>query len=206
MIGDWVLTMVLASSANVPVLGEFRTLTRSTLAVRIEDGPEGLVQTQRLCSSTINDGKGMVRTLLPPSFIAAVPVARFPITVAEVDGVRTYAADFGRQAIGWTGVGDFPKTADDPRIVDSDGDGHPGATVLVEAPLVGHGQVYVIQTGRTTVRGTWDGVAFVGTVDVPEFGQLVVGASSRMLANGPALVADPTRSSFRLERGRAGCG
>ena len=37
-------------------------------------------------------------------------------------------------------------------------------TVQIEAPFVGTGSVYVVQVGRTTVFGTWDGTANYGQI------------------------------------------
>jgi hypothetical protein len=204
--GDWTLELVLVTRAHVPVLGDFLARSRSELAVRLDTGAGIGVQTQRVCSTTVNEGRGIVRTEIPPAFIAALPVVSFPVDLAARDGAWSYAADFGRQVLGWDGLGAIPSDPLDPRVRDDDGDGHPGLTVRVEAPLVGAGAVYVVQAGRTTVSGTWDGTAFAGAVDIPELAQSVIGASTRMLANGPTVHAAADLSSFRMTRGVASCG
>jgi hypothetical protein len=204
--GDWTLEVVVVTAAHIPILGDFLARSRSELAVRLDRGTDGLVQTQRVCSTTVNDGQGLVRTVVPPAFIAALPVVSFPVDIAERGGIWGYAADFGRQVLGWDGIGGIPTDPADPRVRDSDGDGHPGLTVQVEAPFVGTGAVYVVQVGRTTVAGTWDGMGFFGAVGVPEFAQSVIGASSQMLLSGPTVRPAPELSSFRMTRGVAPCG
>ena len=204
--GDWTLDMVLATRARVPVLGDFLARSRSSLAVRIDVVGGHAVQTQRVCSTTVNDGRGLVRTEIPQAVIAALPAASFPIDLSLRDGAWVYAADFGRQVIGWTGEGVIPTQPTDPRVQDGDGDGRPGFTVRVEGPILGAGEVYVVQAGRTTVAGTWDGTAFSGSVGMPEFAQSVVGASSTFLLHGPELRTAPEQSSFRMVRGQAACG
>ncbi len=204
--GDWTLAIVVVTRAHVPVLGDFLARSRSELAVRLDARAGGAAQTQRVCSTTVNEGRGIVRTEIPPAFVAALPVVSFPVDIAERDGSWSYAADFGRQVLGWDGLGVVPSDPLDPRVRDDDGDGHPGLTVRLEAPLVGAGAVYVVQAGRTTVSGTWDGTAFTGAVSVPEFAQSVIGASTRMLLNGPTVRPAADLSSFRMTRGVASCG
>lgn len=203
--GDWVLDLVLVTRASVPILGEFVTRTRSEVAVELAVRDSGMWQTQRVCTTTVNDGRGVVRTRIPPAFVAALPVISFPVDLTPTRSGWDYAADFGRQLIGWDGVGTLPRADELARIRDDDGDGHPGLTVLVEAPVVGSGEVYVVQAGRTRVAGAWDGEAWVGSVAIPELRQTVVGASNRLFLHAPALVPDETRSRFRLTRGRASC-
>jgi len=204
--GDWTLEVVVVTRAHVPVLGDFLARSRSELAVRLDLGAGGLVQTQRVCSTIVNDGRGLVRTEVPAAFIAALPVVSFPVALTEQDGVWSYAADFGRQVLGWDGMGVLPTDPADPRVRDSDADGHPGLTVQIEAPFVGTGSVYVVQVGRTRVSATWDGTAFFGAVAVPEFAQAVIGASTRALLKGPTIRPAPELSSFRMTRGEASCG
>lgn len=204
--GDWALRIEVVTQVHVPVLGEFLARSRSELAVRIDQVAGGLVQTQRVCSTVVNDGRGIVRTEIPAAFIAALPTVSFPVDLAQRSGVWGYAADFGRQKVGWTGAGELPTDPGDPRVDDGDGDGHPGMTVRVEAPLVGAGAVYVVQVGRTTAAGAWDGAAFTGALGVPELEQSVIGASSRMLLGGPTVRPAPGLSRFQMTRGVAACG
>ncbi len=205
-IGEWTLDVTLVTRAEVPVLGDFVTRTRSIAAVRLEVRDGRLWQSQRVCSSTLNDGRGIVRTLIPPTFIAALPVASFPVTLNPTAEGWSYAADFGRQVLGWDGIGTLPTAAEPTRLRDDDGDGHPGVTVRVEAPFVGTGEVYVVQAGRTLVTGAWDGAAIRGTVTVPELAQSVVGASSKMLLHGPTVTPAADPGWFRLTPGApAGC-
>lgn len=203
--GDWVLELVLVTRATVPILGDFVTRTRSEAAVRLEVRDDTVWQTQRVCSTTVNDGRGLVRTLIPPAFVAAIPVISFPVALTRTPTGWSYGADFRQQRLGWDGDGTLPRPDETARLRDDDGDGHPGLTVLVQAPVVGSGEVYVVQSGRTVVSGIWSGEAFTGTVSIPELQQSVVGASRPMFLHAPTLVPDGPASRFRLTRGRASC-
>lgn len=203
----WDMEMVLASRADVPVLGATRAQVRSTLAARLVRTPEGWVQEQEVCTSQVVDRKGLVKTRLPDAFVDALPTARFPVELTPADGGWRYAADFGLQAIGWTGEGALPREAADPRVVDHEGDGKPGATVLVEAPIAGTGEVWVVQVGRTRAEGRLgDDGAIVGRLSVRGFAQAVIGASSRLLRHGPRVTPDDDASWFRMTpTSRPGC-
>lgn len=196
---EWRMEMVVATRALIPVLGATRAEVRSTLAVRLVATADGWVQTQDTCDARLVDRGKLVRTTLPPAFVRALPDATFAVTVAESEGSQRYEADFGRQDVGWDGRGEMPAEADAPGVVDWDGDGLPGATVLVDAPIVGTGQVYVAQTGRTRVRGERlpDGT-IQGTIEVTDFAQHVLGGSSPLFRHGPEVVSDPERSWFRM--------
>lgn len=206
LLGTWVMELVLASQVHVPVLRPLHSETRSVLAVRIEARGGQLWQTQQVCDARITEEQRLVRTVLPRAFVAALPLARFPVTTWSSDGAWYYAADFGRQAVGWSGVGALPGSPDDPAVVDSDGDGRPGVTVLVEAPLVGAGEVWVAQAGRTTARGRIEGDRVQGQLEVPELEQRVLGASNRLLLHAPQIEPDPAASRFEMRRvDDAGC-
>ena len=106
--GEWVLDLLLVTRASVPILGEFVTRTRSEVAVELAVRDAGVWQTQRVCTTAVNDGRGLVRTRIPPAFVAALPVISFPVDLTPTPSGWDYAADFGRQLIGWDGAGALP--------------------------------------------------------------------------------------------------
>jgi hypothetical protein len=199
---EWKLEMIVATRAQIPVIGSTRAEVLSTLAVRWERGPQGWIQSQQVCESRLLDRGHFVRTVLPDAFVRALPRPRFPIVLAppaRIGEPWRYSADFGRQDVGWDGVAELPTSADAPGVVDFDGDGKPGATVLIEAPIVGTGEVYVAQEGRTTVDGSLQPDGTIrGAVIVTDFAQVVLGGSSAMFSRGPEVTSDPSRSRFTL--------
>lgn len=196
----WRMEIEVASFAEVPVIGATRATVGSSLAVTLRRTVGGWVQEQEVCTSRVLDARKLVKTLLPDAFVDALPLARFPVHFEQDAGGWRYIADFGFQAVGWSGVGALPAVAADPRVTDFDQDGHPGATVLIEAPIVGTGEVYVVQSGRTLADGRLgaDG-AIEGRLRVVDFGQQVLGASMSLLEHGPRVSPDDARSRFRME-------
>lgn len=90
-------------------------------------------------------------------FLRATPVRERTATLAGAEPGSSfragpYAAPLGvklndpmRDAL--------PRDPKDPRLVDADGDGHPGVTVTISHPLVGTGHVYVAQRSIARLEG-----------------------------------------------------
>lgn len=195
---DWRLDLVIATLAEVPVLGAMRAEGRSVLAVHLTRTAEGWIQEHEVCTSAVHEATRIVRTELPEAFVDALPDARFPATFDPKPG-GGYAAAFGPQPVGWSGDGALPDSLTDPRVRDWEGDGRPAATVRVTAPFVGTGEVYVVQSGETRLTGTMgeDGV-IRGSVSVVGYASRVLAATSKLLERGPEVTPDPGRSWFTL--------
>ena len=116
----------------LPVMGKVATRSRTWLLATLAPTPDGgFTLTERGCMVDFKPVLG-VQVEMP-----AATVARLPTTLAtfQVEG-----ADF--VAPGWqAGWG----------TEDVDGDGHPGVTLSVRAPLCG-GQLYVASTATTRAR------------------------------------------------------
>ena len=196
--GTWELELVIASLTHVPVLGELRTRSRSVLRVEVTDTPTGPVAHQRVCSSEVMDRAGLARTILPPAFVRSIPDRTYALLLGA-DG--TVHADLGVEATGWTGEGALPTDAADPRVRDMDGDGRPGATVLVEVAPFGTGHVQFVHRGHSMLTGRRTGADTVeGGVVVALLEQQTIGASPRILGGTLRSVPDPAHSSFVMRR------
>jgi len=178
-----------------------RVRTTSFLLHRLRESGDGLVVQTRYCSVE-QEPLGRVRTSLGPALVAAMPVWDSPLT-ADPEGEGPEAIRIARHAL--VLGADFedpandplPRNADDPRITDPDGDGHPGVTVEVDGFV--SGQVYLVQRLVRGLRGTVgpDG-RVTGTV-IGAGDQVVVGASNAILkAFTPKFEhnPDPQRNTF----------
>ena len=70
------------------------------------------------------------------------------------------AADPRQQYVGYHGhlsPDDIPRDKKHPAIFDWDEDGKPGASVLVDVPIIGHIRIYMVQTNHTILSGQVDG-------------------------------------------------
>ena len=203
--GTWRMDLSLTTEAKVPVIGKTVIQTDSIYIVEISGPPDAPVQEQRVCSITPNSSRSVVTTTIPDTFINAMPAKRFPLALTDLgDGRWRVVGDMQPLAIGFNrerSPGGVPQQADHPAIGDHEGDGHPGATVHLSAPLFGKVEVYMVQHARTVVDGVWSGGDLVeGSATVNDFGQRTVGASNRLFIANPELRAVPETSIFRLAR------
>ena len=97
-------------------------------------------------------------TTYPEAFINGIEVRHRQGTIASADPGAQFRTTQYAQAFG-VRLADpmkdaLPTDPADKRLVDTDADGHPGATVIIRHPLVGTGKVYVAQRSVARLEGT----------------------------------------------------
>ncbi len=198
--GTWLMVVSVATLAKVPVIGETRSVSESTVVANIvrEQGEYRLVPDT--CGSVLVGGPKIAKTIIPQAFVRSLPDTSYPVSLEDRSGVYHFRADAGVQDVGWTGKGSWPLAKNDPRITDSDGDGHPGATVLVKVKAFGTGEIYVVQSGQTRFEGravSEDRIE--GGLDV-EIRQETIGASHSFLKASTEAKFEASKSGFVLTR------
>ena len=195
--GDWEITLSMVVSAKIPVFGPTEITTRTTLLAHID----GTQQSHVTCRVEPSSPLRVVTTVIPESFIRNIAVKHYPITVDEAG---RYRADFGAQHIAYDPAlsgGQPPSEADDPAVLDWEGDGHPGATIHLETPLFGRSEVYITQLAHTRLVGqVQDADTIAGGVDVVAMKQRSIGASPAMFASNPEATSLPEKSGFAMRR------
>jgi hypothetical protein len=201
--GTWRLEMDIVTESTLPVIGKTAVTTRSVALVRVEGQPGSWTQSQEVCDVAVLDNIPMSKTTIPQAFIRATPAQRYGITLTERDGAWWYRADPGPSAVGfdpqvtrWV----VPKSPDAAGVLDFDGDGHPGATVVVQVPVLGRVEVYVAQAGHTVLEGPMVDGVIEGRPQVLRMDQETLGASHSALARSqrPTLLAAESR--FKMVR------
>ncbi len=147
--GSWALLQVLSEYWEVPLLGERIRRIVQIARVRIEQsGPELTLWADEVCSMTFDLGTPLVQVSVSPEFVRGLRVGPLPGRLARVgegfklvipghtvlNGVRLSRPDEP-----------LPTSADDPRVLDADGDGKPGFTVRVRILGLIPGESYVVQ-------------------------------------------------------------
>lgn len=178
-----------------------RVRTTSVLLHTVRASGDGLVVETRYCSVE-QAPLGRVRTSLGPAFVAAMPVLESSLSADPGEGGPGAVRIADRAMVLGADLDDpaydpLPTDDDDPRVVDSDGDGHPGVTVEVDGFV--SGQVYLVQRLVRGLRGTVgsDG-RMTGTV-TGEGDQVVIGASNAILKTFTPKFEhnpDPKRNTF----------
>jgi hypothetical protein len=206
--GRYAMELRVGSVARVPVMGAQRSVTRSLLLVEVERRGGRLVQRQRVCDVDIDSPH--VRMTVPAAFVRALAPREYTAEVRGNAPERSYTADSGVDHVGYdprlTG-GALPADARSPGVVDSDGDGAPGATVVGHFPVVGKVRFFVAQRAHVVLHGRRTSDDRVeGGVEVRVLEQRTLGASNRMFARTLPLRPDPATSGFTMVRtDAAGC-
>lgn len=221
--GHWLLQLRMATEAIVPVIGSIRTATVSTLALHLTPAPGGWLATPALCTSRIEGGTALARTVLPDALLASLRPKPWLATLQPApDGGWRFLADPGPDDIGWDpAAGPLPLLPGDPAARDTDSDGHPGATVFVEVIGITAGQVYVAQRAHARLDGQFipgagsapragagtgaDTDAISGRALLVELRQNILGATSPLLQKPLKILPDPENSTFSIQRSAPGC-
>lgn len=202
--GTYRLEMRIAAHTDLPVIGAMETATVSLSRVEIRRDGEQVRQTHRVCMTRFEGGLPIVRMLMPARFVAALDAPSYPLDLRYgADGWR-YRADLGRVRVGLdesAAQTPLPTDAADPGVIDWDGDGRPGATLLLSVAGIAEGELYVVQRGHSVLEGRIVGVGLAeGHFATLAFEQGLIGADPSFLARSPRITLDPQHSSFRLMR------
>jgi hypothetical protein len=202
--GRYALSLHTVTRTRLPLLGWTSSETTSEALVDIFDRDGTPWQRQEVCDVRVaSRGVVAAKVIVPDAFVESLPVKQHPIELtARGDGTWTYRADLGVDEVGFDSrqaQGKVPRTLDDPGVVDGDGDGRPGVTILVDAPVLGRAELYVVQRGSMVLDGTVlrdGGVA--GTVTLGPVEQHTIAASNRLLVASPRIEPMSEASWFRL--------
>ena len=137
-LADWGMEVNVASTMKAPFVGRVHILTRSLLKVSMEEVDGTVRAHQKLCHIAVEDDMRVSETKIPQQFVDAIPPETYSITYDEVSGA--YHADLGPYAVGFDpeiNGGLLPTKKARLGVVDTDQDGHPGATVHVQIGLLG---------------------------------------------------------------------
>lgn len=204
--GLYRLDMLTVTTADVSY-GTHRTYSRTLAVAEITGDAAGLQQTHTTCDAFIKERPAIFRTQVSDAWLANLPTATYPVTLAKGADGFAYRASTGLERVGWTGgLGDSepPASADDPRVVDMDRDGHPGATVSLRILGFPAADIYVAQVSTTELKGTLgDDGAVVGTARQTYVKQTTLGSTRAAFADPdretPTLGSEIEGSHFRLE-------
>jgi hypothetical protein len=198
--GPWALEMRVVSAADVPVIGEVRSTTVTRGLLEGVAGLGGEAQRYTVCDVALAGQRGRIRSTLPEAFIRALPVRD---VLARFEDGR-YRADLGVVPLGFdlaASGGALPRSAGDPAVLDFEGDGAPGFTVLVDMPLFPTVAIHLVQVTASVLEGEQvDGDRVAGRPRVSRLEQRVLGASLPAFARSPRIRPVDGAGSFELRR------
>ncbi len=187
---------------EMSVVGDIHVVVRSATHVTFEKEGDQWFQVQKVCDVKNFDDTRMSTTIIPKAFIAAIPVTRFPVDLTDTtDGGVRYKADPGVEWVGLDPLPDgeeLPHKPDDPRVLDFDGDGKPGATVVLEVPVFKRVELYVVQAAQSIYEGVVKGEAVAGDTIMTRLDQRTLKATAPFFKAQPPVKPVADLSSFRI--------
>lgn len=204
--GRWVLVQAMPALTALPFVGEVELTTLTVSLVDVEQDGVSLVLRPSYCFTELRMNPPLVQSRVPDAFVTCLrPGPRHGALVPGESGwrfVQDSVVEVRGAVLNDPVCDALPESGHDPRVIDQDGDGHPGLTVHVSLAGFVTGETYVVERLTFALDGALTGAdAITGTVDwVSE--QRVVAASSPLLVmsyrNLP--LPDPARHAFAMRR------
>jgi hypothetical protein len=206
--GTYAYLLETQTTTKLPVVKDYVATTRSIALLQLTQKEGRLTGSGRVCSLRMTGSSSIVKTLIPPAFLKALP----PVVLnAELLGNGPELELQQRAQTLVVGANlrhpltdPLPEEAEDPRVIDPDHDKKPGMTIRVEGLV--SGDVYVVQRSTSSLSGTQTPNGFAGKVSF-KTEQRVLGASSPFLKGNRAADPNPDKSYFVLQKlsARATC-
>jgi len=204
--GCWVMVQVMPALTSLPLVGAVELTTITGTVVEVEQDGTELVLRDTVCFTDVEMSPPVATSQVPAGFIASLdPAPRRARLEARGAGwtlVQPYQVDVRGAMLAVPESESLPTDADDPRVWDQDGDGHPGLTVAVQVAGIVTGKTYVVERLGYDLCGEWvDPNTILGTMTWTSE-QIVLAASNVLLCMSYSYAPhpDPTRSSFVMRR------
>jgi hypothetical protein len=199
--GRYGLYMKSATHAHLPVLGARPGASVAWLTVDVaRDAAGGWQAVQTPCALEMVGAGDKADVRLSDGFIDALGTKRYRLDVAtDATGTRV-RADLGMDHVGYdpTRSPDGPpRRAGDPGVVDFESDGNPGATVIIDVPMLGEMEIYIAQAAHSSLHGAVRADGSVhGGVEGHALQQQTLGATNPLMRVSPRMSPDPAGSFF----------
>jgi len=204
--GTWAEVQAYSEFLPFPIVGQITNTNTATLRVEIEQSGSSLTLHDQYCRITVKSTNALVSMEIPDVLLsllvkgpAAAALEPSPSGICFVQAWETRTSGV---LLEHPDDEPLPNSAADPRVIDEEGDGHPGATVHVRVLGVIEGEVYLVQRMRYRLVGTLVSPDRIEGYLEWKSERVVLGASSPLFIGDwtgtPDL--DPTKSTFVLQR------
>lgn len=198
-LGHYAIRGNLATIQNLPFVGKTPALSSAYSLLTLERDGTGVKAIERNCHITITSS-GPVKQVIPDALPQSAAAIVSPFRIWPDGNTLRFAKDESPMVIGAAiqGASDaLPTSPSDARVVDQDGDGHPGVTVKVSGLVTG--EIYLVQRVRQSWKGQLDAdgkLSFALMQDAGE--QTILDASSSLLKKAPEIGKDPDASKTNV--------
>jgi len=202
--GTWAMELSVVNEVQLPLLGKTEVVSRQTMRLQVTQGEDGTRVHQVPCGLVTDADNPLVKTRFPQSFLDSLPTKDYPLVVYRDGTGWRVEGDLKPQYLGYDpelSPAGPPREPDHPAIVDTDGDGVPGITVLANAPFFGDIELSLAQVAHTRIHGrVADDGTIVGQAETVRLEQWVVVASNRLFRRNPEITPRSDLSTFQMRR------
>lgn len=200
--GRWRLDMTVVTDAHIPVLGTTTAKARTTFILDISGQPGAYVATTDPCRLRVWSNRSFAATRIPPAFEAALKSRSAPLETSGVEAGAPLKIDLRPQYMGFDPAKSgraVPEDKAHPAVIDFEPDGDPGGTILLDAPVFGEVEVYIIQRAHSVLEGSWTSASSAsGKATILDYAQRNIGASNRLFVSNPTIKPDSARSTWSM--------
>jgi len=202
--GRWAQVQVTTSLVDVPFKGPSEAKVVSIALLDMEQREEDLEIVETVCGIESDGPTSALRTQYPDRFAQALSGRSRRARLRWQGGSWRYIEprSYRSSGVHLEDLKDeaLPDGPADPRVLDEDGDGHPGLTVRVEGWV--NGEVYLVQRGWSELEGVVRSTEQIEGHVAWNSEQRVLEASSYMLESAPPSRPHPATSKhfFRMAR------
>ncbi len=168
--GEWATVQVLIATADLPILGSVTIQTVIGALTHITQSGSRLTLQDRYCFTHATPSSWLFRTQITDPVMQSISPPHREVTLRLEDCDVRFEQDWYTELRGATLANPesdaLPSVSSDPRVVDLDGDGHPGITIQASILGLMNGECYAVQRYRYRLDGTvFDANTIVGYVD-----------------------------------------
>lgn len=202
--GRWAQLQVTTSVVDVPMSGPSEARITSLALLDMEQDDNDLAIQEVVCAVESDGPTKIIRTEYPRGFAKALSGRQRRARLEFSNGAWRYLEPKSYRSSGVELADpeqdELPFASEDPRVVDQDGDGHPGLTVRIAGWV--NGEIYMIQRGWSELSGIVRSKAQIEGSVAWSSEQRVLEATSNMLERAPLSRPHPQqeKSFFRMAR------
>ena len=199
--GRYGLFVRAATQAHLPVLGERPGASEAWVLLELSSGDGGrLTAHHHPCEIEMRGAGARAKVRLSDGFVEAMGVRETHFVLTPAADRFGVVVDMGVHHIGYdpeVSDGVLPRDSAHAAVIDHEGDTRPGATVLIDIPLFGEEEIYLVQRAHTSLTGSiWpDGVG-EGQVVSHALEQHTIGSTNPLLRLSPRMRPDEENSRW----------
>jgi hypothetical protein len=204
--GDWATVQVMVATADLPVVGSLWIDTIVGAFTRITQSGSTLILQDRYCFTDASPSTFLFNTDITDATMQSIRpdprTATLILNDCDFRFTQNWYTEIRGAILEDPESEPLPIDPDDPKLVDLEGDGHPGMTI--EASILGlfKGECYAVQRYRYQLDGTvFDANTIIGFIDWTSEQTVVATTNSLFMESfSDDTDPDPTKHQFVMIR------